>query len=202
MVKRQLHRLLLAAGAVALLVCLLVWIGRRAPVPGVGAIRISRQDLTEVVNTNGRVEAIAPTVIRAELNAFVTQVSATEGKQVHAGDLLLKLNTAEAEAQLARNRQNLLDAEDALRAARAGGPADERAQLEADQRKSDAEVERLRSEQAALERLAARQAATPDEVSQNRLALTQAEASAKQIAARKEDLARRARLALETSQLQ
>jgi len=202
MIKRQLRRLLLAAAAVAVLVCVLVWIGRRTPVPGVGAVRVVRQDLTEVVNTNGRVEAIDPTVIRAELNAFVTQVGATEGKQVHRGDFLLRLDTSEAEAQLARNRQTLLDAQDALRAARAGGPADERAQLEADQRKSDAEVERLRTQQAALERLAARQAATPDEVSANRLSLTQAEATAKQIAARKEDLARRARLAVETSQLQ
>ncbi len=200
--KPQIRRLTLAAAAVAVLVCVLVWIGRRAPVPGVGAILVKRQDLTEVVNTNGRVEAIDPAVIRAELNAFVTKVGATEGKQVRAGDSLLKLDTSEAEAQLARNRQALLDAEEALRAARAGGPPDERAQLEADQRKSDAELERLRAEQTALERLAAQQAATQEEVSQNRLALTQAEATGKQIAARKEDLARRARLAVETSQLQ
>ena len=202
MVGRQLRRLLLAAGAVAVLVCLLVWWSSRKPVPGVGAIRVVREDLTDVVNTNGRVEAIDPAVIRAELNAFVTRVGAAEGKQVHAGDLLLKLDTSEAEAQLARNRQTLLDAEDALRAARAGGPADERAQIDADQKKSDAEVERLRAQQAALERLAARQAATPDEVSANRLALTRAEATANQVTARKEDLARRARLAVETSQLQ
>ena len=202
MIRRQIRRLLLAAAAVAVLVCVLVWMSRRTPIPGVGAIRVTRQDLTEVVNTNGRVEAIDPAVIRAELNAFVTHVAVTEGKQVRPGDLLLKLDTSEAEAQLARNRQVLLDAEDALRAARAGGPEAEQAQLEADQRKSDAEVERLRSEQAALERLAGRQAATPDEVSRNRLALTQAEATAKQIAARKEDLAHRARLAIETSLLQ
>ncbi len=200
--KPQIRRLSIAAAAVAVLVCVLVWMSRRAPVPGVGAILVKRQDLTEVVNTNGRVEAIEPAVIRAELNAFVTKVGATEGKQIRAGDFLLKMDTSEAQAQLARSRQALLDAEEALHAARAGGPPDERAQLEADQRKSDAELERLRAEQAALERLAAQQAATPDEVSQNRVALAQAEATARQIAARKEDLARRAQLAVETSQLQ
>jgi HlyD family secretion protein len=200
--KRPIYRLLFAAAIAALLVCGLVWLGRRTPVPAVGAIRVIRQDITEVVNTNGKVEAIDPAVISAELNAFVTQVGATEGKPVHKGDFLLKLDTSEAEAQLARARQALLDSEEALRDARAGGRADERAQLEADQRKSHAEVERLRSEQAVLERLAARQAATPEEVSQNQLALTRAEATANQIAARKEDLERRARLAIETSQLQ
>lgn len=202
MERKQLRRLVFAAGSVALLVCVLVWLGRRTPVPGVGAVKVVRKDLTEIVSTNGRVEAIDPAVIRAEMNAFVTQVGATGGKQVRRGDLLLKLDTSEAEAQLARTRQALLDAEDALRAARSGGPADQRAQLEADQQKAEADVARLRSEQAALERLAARQAATPDEVSQNKLALTRAEATANEIATKKEDLARRARLAMETSQLQ
>ena len=185
----------------ALLVCVLVWWSRRAPVPGVSAVTVVRQDLTQVVITNGKVEAIGPAVIRAEMNAFVTQVEAAEGRPVRRGQLLLKLDTAEAEAQLARTRQTLLDSEEALRAARAGGRADELAQLEADQRKSEAEVERLRSEQASLERLAAQQAATQEEVRQNRLALTLAESTAKQLAARKEDLRRRARLEVETSQL-
>jgi len=201
MEKRQIRRLLLAVGVVALLVCVLVWWSRRAPVPGVSAVTLVRQDLTQVVITNGKVEAIGPAVIRAEMNAFVTQVEAAEGRPVRRGQLLLKLDTAEAEAQLARTRQTLLDSEEALRAARAGGRADELAQLEADQRKSEAEVERLRSEQASLERLAAQQAATQEEVRQNRLALTLAESTAKQLAARKEDLRRRARLEAETSQL-
>lgn len=202
MEKRQIRRLLLAAGIAALLVCLLVWWSRRAPVPGVSAVVVARQDLTQVVITNGKVEAIEPAVIRAEMNAFVTQVEVAEGRPVRRGQLLLKLDTADAEAQLARTQQTLLDAEDALRAARAGGPPDERAQLEADQRKSQAELERLRTEQASLERLAAQQAATPEEVSQNKLALALAEATARQIAARKEDLNRRAKLAVETSELQ
>jgi len=202
MEKRQIRRLLLAVGVAALLVCVLVWWSRRAPVPAVNTVTAVRQDITQVVITNGKVEAIEPAVIRAEMNAFVTQVDVAEGRSVRRGQLLLKLDTSEAEAQLARTRQTLLDAEDALRAARAGGRADELAQLEADQRKSQAEVERLRSEQASLERLAAQQAATQQEVSQNRLALTLAEATAKQVAARKEDLRRRARLEAETSQLQ
>src|SRR5208282_4965354 len=201
MEKKQLRRLSLAAGVVALLVCVLVWFSRRAPVPGVGVVTVVRQDLTGIVTTNGRVEAMEPAGIGGEMNAFVTQVEVTEGRPVRKGQLLMKLDTSEAEAQLARTRQTLLDAEDALRAARAGGRADEVAQLEADQRKSEAEVERLRKEQASLERLAAQQAATPDEVSLNRLALTLAESTAKQLAARKEDLRRRARLEVETSQL-
>ena len=132
--KQPVGRLMLIVAIAALLVCGLVWWSRRPAVPGVGTIRVSRQDLTQVVNTNGKVEAIDPAVISAELNAFVTKVGATEGKLVHKGDFLLKLDTSEAEAQLARAHQTLLDSEQALRDARAGGREDERAQLEADQR--------------------------------------------------------------------
>jgi HlyD family secretion protein len=198
----QIRRLMLGAVAAALLVVLLVWLSRRTPAPGVAAVAVARQDLTAVVTTNGKVEAVDPVLIGAELNAFVTEVDATEGRPVSKGQLILKLDTAEAEAQLARNRQALLDAQDALRAARAGGSADLQAQLDADQKKSEAEVERLRSEQGALQRLAARQAATAEEVSANQLKLTQAEATAQQLARRREELARRARLSVETAQLE
>ena len=198
----QIRKLLIVVAAVTLLVVVLVWIGRRTPAPGVAAVTVSRQDLTAVVTTNGKVEAVDPVLIGAELNTFVTEVDATEGKPVRKGQLILKLDTTDAEAQLARNRQALLDAQDTLRAARAGGPAETLAQLEADQRKSDAEVERLRNEQAALQRLAARQAATTEDVSANQLKLTQAEATAQQLARRREDVARRARLSLETAQLE
>jgi HlyD family secretion protein len=199
---KQVRRLFLAAAGVALLVCLLVWLSRRTPAPGVGVVKVVRQELTEAVSTNGKAEAIDPAVIRAEMNAFVTEVSATEGRPVRRGQPLLKLDTSEAEAQLARTRQNLLDAQDALRDARAGGHANELAEVEADLRKSQAEVERLRSQQGALERLAARQAATPDEVSQNRLALTRAEATAKQVAARRDELLRKSTLDAQSAQLQ
>jgi len=202
MEQRQLRRLLLAAAGIALLVVVLVWLGRRTPVPGVSAVKVVRQDLTENVTTNGKVEAIDPAVIRAEMNAFVTRVSATEGRTVRAGQPLLKLDTTEAEAQLARTRQALLDAQEALRSAHAGGSADEMAQVEADLRKSQAEVERLRTQQAALERLAARQAATQDEVGASRLALTRAEATAKQVAARKDEMQRKAGLEAQSAQLQ
>ena len=180
----------------------LVALSRRKPAPGVAAVAVGRQDLTAVVATNGKVEAVNPVLIGAEMNTFVTEVDATEGKPIKKGQLILKLDTSDAEAQLARNRQALLDAQEALRAAHAGGSADVLAALDADQRKSDADVERLRNAQAALERLAAQQAATSDEVNLNRLALTRAEATAQQLAKKREELARRARLDAETAQLE
>ena len=198
----QIRKLLVGAVVAALLVVMLVWLGRRTPAPGVAAVAAIRQDVTAVVTTNGKVEAVDPVLIGAELDTFVTEVAATEGQAVRKGQLILKLDTTNAEAQLAHDRQLLLDAQEALRAARAGGSADVLAQLDADQRRSDAEVERLRSEQAALQRLAARQAATPEDVNQNQLALTRAEATSQQLARKREELARRSRLDAQTAQLE
>jgi HlyD family secretion protein len=202
MEKRQVQRLLLAVGIVVLLVIVLVWIGRQKPVPRVTAVKAVREDITAVVITNGKVEPVAPAVMRAQLDAFVSKVLATEGRIVHAGQPLLKLDVSVADAQLTRLRQTLLEAEDALRAARAGGHADELAQLERDLRTSQLDLDRLRSQRAALERLLAKQAATPEELNQTKLALERAEANEKQLEAKKADLARRSRLEVETAQLQ
>ena len=182
-------------------VALLVALSRTQPLPRVTPIKIARENLSTVITTNGKVEAVEPSVLRAELSSFVTRVAAVEGRPVHRGDLLLGLDTAATRAELARAREALLSAEDDLRAARAGGRADELSQLDSDVRKTAAELERLRTEHAALERLAAKQAATQDELNQNRAALEKTEAEAKRLESRKAEMARRAKLDADRAQL-
>jgi RND family efflux transporter MFP subunit len=62
-------------------------------------------------------------------------------------------------------------------------------------------VERLRSEHAALERLVAKQAATPEELARSRVALERAEADARRLEQQKSELARRSKLDAERAQL-
>jgi HlyD family secretion protein len=183
-------------------VAMLVALSRTQPLPGVAAIRVARENLNAVVTTNGKVEAVAPSVLRAQLSSFVTRVAAVEGQPVRRGELLLELDTAAARAELARAQEALLSAEDDLRAARAGGRADELAQLDSDTRKTAAELDRLRTERAALERLLPKQAATQDELDQNRAALEKAEAEAKRLESRKAEMTRRAKLDVDRAQLQ
>jgi RND family efflux transporter MFP subunit len=94
-----------------------------------------------------------------------------------------------------------LSTEEDLRAARAGGPAAELAQLESDLQKSAAELARLRREREALSRLVEKKAASRQELEAARVALEQAEAQARLLEARKADLQRRARLDLDRLQL-
>lgn len=190
----QIRILVLVGAALVALVALLVWISRWPADPRISAAHVVRENLISVVTTNGKVEAVEPSVLRAQIDSLVVRVAASEGRQVRRGELLLQLDAAQTRADLARAREALLTAQEDLRAARAGGRADELAQLDSDLRKSTAEVERLRSEFAAIERLAAKQAATPEEVAKSRLALERAEAGQRLLDQRKSELARRSKL--------
>jgi HlyD family secretion protein len=183
------------------LVIVLVKLSGRQPVARVAVVRAVRENLNATVSSNGKVEPITPYAIRAQFATFVDKVLAIEGQAVKRGQLLFTLNVEQVRADLARAREQLLAAQDELRAARAGGRADERAQLESDLRKADAERARLRREREALERLAAKQAATKEELDQNQIALERAEADWERLQKTRVELARRARLDVNRTQL-
>lgn len=191
--------LLLGAGATVLL--LVVALAEREPAPEVPAARARRENLSASISSNGKVEPITPHVRRAQFPTFVQRVFVVEGRSVRAGEVLVELDAAATHAALARARQEMLTAEDDLRAARAGGRPDEVAQLESDLRKAEAELARQRAEREGLARLFDKQAATRDEVALNRLALERAEAQWRLLQQRKDDLARRARLDQERAAL-
>lgn len=196
--RRHLIWWMVAGGGILIL---LVALAGREPPPQVTAAQVTRGALSATITSNGKVEAIEPHTLRAPLDTFVSAVHAVEGQAVRRGQLLLELEVSDARAQLARAREELLAAEEELRAARAGGAPEEVAQLESDLRKTSAELDRLRRERSALERLLARQAATRDELDQNKLALERAEAQWKLLQERKADLDRRAKLDVERAAL-
>jgi HlyD family secretion protein len=72
----------------------------------------------------------------------------------------------------------------------AGGPAGERAQIEADLRTAEAEVEQARGQRDATERLVSKQAATSTEFAQARLTLERAEATRDALAKKRQALRR------------
>src|SRR5207244_1845034 len=103
-------------------------------------------------------------------------VAVKEGQNVDRGQTLLILNAKDLETELAHVKEQLAAAEDERKIADAGGDSQDRAQLQNDLAKTDAEIARLRREGESLERLYARQAATRLEVEQNATALQKAEA--------------------------
>lgn len=140
---------------------------KRDAIPAVRIVRPSRTTLIDNITSNGKIEPVEPHIFRSELDSFVTRAMAKEGQQVRRGQAILTLDANQLRADLAMMKNQLLEAQEGLRDARAGGEPDQKAQLAGDTRAAKAEVDRLQQRQEALEKLLASHASTRDEVSQN-----------------------------------
>src|SRR5881394_2779170 len=96
------NRILLYLALAAVLAFVLVELSGRKPVPKISAVTPVRENLVSSINSNGKVEPIAPYVMRAQLDTFVLKISVHEGQTVKKGQLLLELDVKDAAAQLAK----------------------------------------------------------------------------------------------------
>jgi len=185
-------RWLLIALAIVVVWVVIAAVSGRNHAPLVTVVEVTREPLTAFITSNGKVEPISPYVARALFPTFVSSVKATENQSVHKGQLILTLNDSDVRAQLAQARATLLAAQVEMRNASAGGPPDEIAQLTGDLEKARVQVANLMRQQKSLVDLVAKQAATQDELAQNRAALAQAQATLKTLQEKKLEMARRA----------
>src|SRR5215472_7527234 len=174
----------------------------RKPAPKISAVAPMRENLTSSISSNGKVEPIGPSVMRAQLDTLVMKVLVSEGQAVKKGQLLMELDVKDAAAQLAETRANLLKVQDDLRAARAGGRADEAAKAAGDLAKAQAKRDQLQKNHEALVRLVAQQAATKEELAANELSLTEAQTEVTRLTAAKQEFDRGVKLSSDRSALQ
>jgi HlyD family secretion protein len=196
------NRIVLYLLLAVVLAFVLIKLSGRKPAPKISAVTPVRENLTSSISSNGKVEPISPYVMRAELNTFVEKVYPSEGQQVKRGQLLLELDVKDAAAQLAETRSKLLQAQDDLRAARAGGRADAAAKAAGDLANAQKERDRLQKNHEALLHLIAQQAATQDELATNDLALTKAQAEVTRLTAAKQEFDRSVKLDSDRAALQ
>jgi HlyD family secretion protein len=182
----------LAGGAIAIAAWVFSFAGRVIDAPEMPVARVARGDVSAWIASNGKVEPTEPHVIVAHLDGFVREVLVSEGAVAAPGQLLLTLDDTALRAQLAQAKEELLAAQEQLRIANAGGNAEERAKLEEDLHRADAELVKLGRDCDSLRRLVAKQAATPDELAQAALALEQAEAQQQFLVRKRGDLQQRA----------
>jgi HlyD family secretion protein len=175
----------------------LVWLSGRKPAAKISAMTPTRENLVSSISSNGKVEPISPYVMRAQLDTFVQKIYVTEGQTVKKGQLLLELNVKEVAAQLADTRSKLLRAQDDLRAAKAGGKADEAAKVAGDLSKAEGERDRLQRNHDSLAR-----PATKEDLAANDQALANAKAEVTRLLAVKQEFDRQARLDAERGELQ
>jgi HlyD family secretion protein len=160
-----------------------------------------REDVNASITSNGKVEPISPAIARAEFATFVAKVNAREGQAVRRGQVILTLDAADARAQLAQARAELLAAQNDLRNARAGGPPEQVAQLEGDLAAAHVQMANLERDEKALEGLVAKQVATQDELAQAQTNLAKARANLEALEAKKKDLAQRSASIVESASL-
>lgn len=200
--RRLRNRILLYLLIAGVLAYALLELSGRKPAPKISAVTPTRENLASSISSNGKVEPISPYVIRAQLDTFVEKVLASEGQNVKKGQLLARLDVKDAAAQLAETRSKLLKAQDDLRAARAGGRADEAAKVAGDLANAQAERDRRQKNHEALVHLIAKQAATQDELAANDLALTKAQAEVTRLTAVKQEFDRGVKLETDRAALQ
>jgi HlyD family secretion protein len=194
MERRLRNRILILLVIAGVVVFGFISVSGRQPVAKISAVMPKRENLVSSIHSNGKVEPITPYTMRAQLDTFVEKVAVVEGQPVKKGQLLLQLNVKDAEAQQAEARSKLLRAQDDLRAARAGGKADEVARVSGDLAKAQAERDRLQRNHEVLKRLIEKQAATPDELSANDLALAKMQSEVTRLTAGKQEFGRQVTL--------
>jgi len=188
--RRLRNRILVFLLAAGILAYVLILLSGRQPVAKLSATYATRENIVSSVSSNGKVEPIAPYVMRAQLGTFVRQVYVLEGQQVKKGQPLLELDVKDARASLAEARARLLKAQEDFHAASSGGRADEAAKVTGDLAKATAECDRLERSHDALKRLLERQAATKDELAANEVELAKARLEVARLAAAKQEFDR------------
>jgi HlyD family secretion protein len=165
------RRVVIIVALVVAALLLFTGINRRRVITPVRAEKVVRQEIASVISTNGKIEPINSFEAHAPAPATVNKVLVSEGDHVKAGQLLVKLDDAEARSQAARALAQLRSAEAALSGIKAGGTQEELLTSRADLTKAQAERDDAQRNLLAVQKLRQNGAASPAEVeaAQNRL---------------------------------
>jgi len=167
---RDRHRVAIVVVLVVAAVLLFTGINWRRTGTPVRAEKVVRQEIASVISTNGKIEPVNSFEAHAPAPATVNKVLVAEGDYVKAGQLLVKLDDAEARAQAARALSQLRSAEAALSGIKAGGTQEEVLTTRSDLIKAQAERDDAQRNLQAIQKLQQNGAASPAEVeaAQNR----------------------------------
>jgi HlyD family secretion protein len=128
------------------------------------AAQVSYQDLVKTTSTNGKVEPMDDFEAHAQVTGQVQEVYVNVGDKVHKGDLLLKMDDADALAKLASANSALRAAELAVSDIEHGGTQDERNTYAADESRAKLQREQDAAALASLQQLQQKGAASPAEI--------------------------------------
>src|ERR1700747_3740957 len=120
------HRwLVITLGAVVAVVLLASFGSMRDDVVPVRASRVERTSIRSVISTNGKIEPAQNFEAHAPANTTVRRLYVREGDHVRQGQLLLRLDDAEARSQAAHAQAQVKGAQVGVQAVEHGGSQEE-----------------------------------------------------------------------------
>lgn len=151
-----------------------VWIlSRKTSPPEVDFVKVTRETIVSSLGTNGKVEPIEWLPARAERAGTITRVWVARGREVRKDAPLVELDTRVANAELGKAQAAIQEAQTQERVLDQGGRIAERQQVDADLARARLDLDVAQKQQAALERLVAKQAATQVELDNTRQVVDQ-----------------------------
>ena len=140
---------------------------------------VTHESLVSTVSTNGKVEPVEEFQPHAAAPGVVKEVLVNSGQKVHEGDLLLRMDDADAVARIAAANATLRTAEAAQSDIQHGGSAEERYASAGDLSRAQMQQQQATGTLAALKQLQQRGAASAGEVATAQQRLDVANATVK-----------------------
>jgi HlyD family secretion protein len=128
------------------------------------AAAATHQNLLSTVSTNGRVEPIEYFQAHAPAPGVVTRIYVEVGQKVNKGDLLVRMDDADAAARLATANSSLSSAEATAHDVAEGGSQEERIALAGDLGRAQLQKQQAEKDVAALKQLQQKGAASAGEI--------------------------------------
>ncbi|MFH2062746.1 MAG: efflux RND transporter periplasmic adaptor subunit [bacterium] len=113
-------KILAAVGAVVVLIVVLSVVFGGQPKVEYETYAVDRGDVVEVISVTGSIAPSSKIELQPEVSGRVTEIAVAEGQEVKAGDLLVRLDTADIEAQILAQRAALASAQAKLAEYQAG----------------------------------------------------------------------------------
>jgi HlyD family secretion protein len=137
---------------------------RKNTPPAVTFSRVKRETLVSTLPTNGKVEPIQWQAVRAQAGGLVSRVDAVEGRAVADGAVIAATTDPSLQADIDGAKAKVAEAEANLASLEAGLRPSELTEIDNSAARANLELQQAERDQAAMERLAAKQAATAVEV--------------------------------------
>jgi HlyD family secretion protein len=170
------NRILIWTTGIIIAVVFLASFMSRGDVVPVRTVNVQRTTIRSVISTNGKVEPLHNFAAYAPTGTTVEQVFVKEGDRVKRGQLLVKLNDAEARSDAAHALAQVRAAEAASSAIQHGGNQEEVLTLSAETTKAQTERDAAQRRLDALRKLQQQGSASPGEVKEAENQLSRSDA--------------------------